>query len=314
MAGRFAGFRSQPVLPRVWALGYVSTGMDALQPASAARPLAGQPLVLWVGPAKAADLRLARSWVGELALVYEAASAAEAIASPPPAFVDRSPAVILLASDAPGRWSLEQVLVLVLRWPLAPIVAVAGGLVDGRRRSGPLLPGIEEVSWHDLPGRLAWWLAERAAGRPGTLGLPGTVRREDRILEADTSGSPAQVSVAAGTAVDLDGLADLVTAAGAAVVRRSRGRPPLDEPAPVLVWDVGHVGADQLAWVRMLSANRPALRIVLFDSFPRPDTTLAAIQAGAGAVLGRPASAEALAGTLARLAAATGLSLPGGAG
>jgi hypothetical protein len=288
--------------------------MDASPSGSAARPLAGQPLMLWVGPANAADMRLARGWVGELGVVHEAGSAAEAIGAPPAPFVDRTPAVILLAADAPGRWSPEQVLALAVRWPLAPIVAVAGGLVDGRRRSGPPLPGIEDVSWHDLPGRLAWWLAERAAGRPGTLGLPGTARREDRILEAATSGSLPPVSVAAGTAADLDGLVDLVTAAGASVVRRSRGRPPLEEPARLLIWDVGHVEADHLAWVRMLSANRPSLQIVLLDSFPRPDTTLAAIHAGVGAVLGRPASAETLAGTLARLAAATALSPPGGAG
>ncbi len=288
--------------------------MDALPSGSAARPLAGQPLMLWVGPADAADMRLARGWVGELGLVHEAGSVADAIGAPPAPFVDRTPGVILLAADAPGRWSPEQVLALAVRWPLAPIVAVAGGLVDGRRRSGPPLPGIEDVSWHDLPGRLAWWLAERAAGRPGTLGLPGTARREDRILEAATSGSPPPVSVAAGTPVDLDGLVDLVTAAGANVVRRSRGRPPLDEPARLLIWDVGHVEADHLAWVRMLAANRPALKIVLLDSFPRPDTTLAAIHAGAGAVLGRPASAETLAGTLVRLADPTALSPAGEAG
>jgi len=288
--------------------------MDASPTASVARPLVGPPPILWVGPSETADLRLARGWIADLGVVHEAASPAAAIASPPPSLADRSPAVILLAADAPGRWSLEHVLSLAFRWPLAPIVAVAGGLVDGRRRSGPPLPGIEEVAWHDLPGRLACWLADRAAGRPGTLGLPATVRREDRFLEASASGSPLPVSVAAGNAADLDGLADLALAAGAVVVRRSRGRPPLDEPAPLLIWDVGRLEPDHLAWVRLLNANRPGLRIVLLESFPRPDTVLAAIQAGAGAVLGRPASAEALSGTLSRLAGANALSPPGGAG
>lgn len=288
--------------------------MDASPTAAVPRPLAGPPPILWVGPTETADMRLAREWAAELAVVHDAASPAAAIATPPEPFIDRSPAVILLAADVPGRWSLEHVLSLAVRWPLAPIVSLAGGLVDGRRRSGPSVAGIDEVPWHDLPGRLACWLADRAAGRPGTLGLPATVRREDRFLEARTAGVGAAVSVAAGNAADLDGLGDLVLAAGGTIVRRSKGRPPLDEPAPLLVWDVGRLDADHLAWVRMLSANRPGLRIVLLDSFPRPDTALAAIQAGARAVLGRPASAEALAGTLGHLAATTALSPPGGSG
>jgi hypothetical protein len=51
----------------------------------------------------------------------------------------------------------------------------------------------------------------------------------------------------------------------------------------------------------MLSANRPGLRIVLLESFPRGDSTQAAIRAGADAVLGRPVQLDALEGTLLRL-------------
>ncbi len=275
---------------------------------------AAPPPVLWVGPADSADLRLARGWAAELAVVHDAATPQAAVAAPPDDLVDRSPAVILLATDGPGRWCLDDVLALAIQWPLAPIVAVASTLLDGRRRSGPSLPGVEDVPWYDLPGRLTCWLADRAAGRPGPLGIPATARREDRFLAAGSGRPlfpgpvPMTASAAAGNAVDLDGLVDLVAAAGVTVGRRIRGRPPLDEPAPALVWDVGRLAAEELAWVRMLAANRPGLRIVVLESFPRPDTTLAALQAGAAAVLGRPASAESLAGTLAGIGAATGLS------
>lgn len=267
--------------------------------------------LLWVGPTVPADLRLARSWAAALASVHEADCPQAAIAAPLAAFVDRSPAVILLAADQPGRWSLDDVLALVTRWPLAPIVSVAGTLVDGRRRSGPALPGIEEVPWHDLPGRLACWLSDRDAGRPGTLGMPATARREDRVVEAILGGrahpAPVAVSVAATKEADLDSLGDLLRAAGGAAGRRSRGRPPLDEPGPVLLWDVGRIDRDHLAWLGMLAANRPGLKIVLLESFPRPETTLAALEAGAAAVLGRPASAEAVAGILGVFAAGTDL-------
>lgn len=267
--------------------------------------------LLWVGPTAPADLRLARAWVATLASVHEADRPAAALAAPPAVFVERSPVVILLAADQPGRWSLDDVLSLALRWPLAPIVSVAGALVDGRRRSGPPLPGIEEVPWHDLPGRLACWLADRGAGRPGTLGLPATVRREDRFVEASLGFRslpplPA-VSVAAVRETELESLVDLLRAAGHTLGRRSRGRPPLDEPAPALLWDVGRIDGEHLAWLGMLAANRPGLKIVLFESFPRPDSTLAALRRGAAAVLGRPASAEAVAGTLAVFAAGNDL-------
>lgn len=285
--------------------------MDGQPTSSACSSPTWPASLLWVGPTAPADLRLARTWVAKLARVHEAAGPRAALAAPPAAFAERTPAVILLAADQPARWSLDDVLALALRWPLAPIVSVAGALVDGRRRSGPPLPGIEEVPWHDLPGRLACWLADRAAGRPGTLGMPATARREDRFVEASLGmrgqAGAAAVSVAATRELDLESLVDLLRAAGGTLGRRSRGRPPLDEPAAVLLWDVGRIDGEHLAWLGMLAANRPGLKIVLFESFPRPETTLAAIKAGAAAVLGRPASAEAVAGTLAVFAAGNDL-------
>ena len=281
---------------------------------------ASAPRVLWVGTTASADLRLARDWVSRLAELHETASPAAAVAAPPAPFVDRSPAVVLVAVATPGEWSLADFVPLAMRWPLAPLVAVAGTLADGRRRSGPPLPGIEEVPWHDLPGRLAWWLADRAAGRAGTLGMPPAARREDRFLESGRPPRPAdqpawpRVSLAAANAGDLDGLNDLARAAGIAVGRRSRGRPPLDEPAAVLVWDVGRIDTEHLAWLRMLAANRPGLRIIMLESFPRSDTTAAALTAGAAAVLGRPASVESLGGTILWLTAPNGLSAGAAAG
>ena len=215
------------------------------------------------------------------------------------------PDVVCLASDTPGRWTLRDAATLSRRWPLAAIVSVATSLADGRRRSGPPLPGIEEVAWNDLPGRLAWWFSDLDAGRPGTLGLPATARREDRVLDmasrVRTWPDPGGLSVAARRAIDAEGIAELLAAAGHTILRQSCGRPPLDEPADVLVWDVDTLEHADLVWLRMLAANRPGLAILLLDSFPQYDTILAATQAGAAAVLARPVSLESLAGTLLRL-------------
>jgi hypothetical protein len=216
------------------------------------------------------------------------------------------PTLVLLASDVPSRWSLADAVRIARCWPLAPLVSVASSLVEGRRRSGPPLPGIEEVPWSDLPSRLAGWLADLACGRPGTLGLPATARREDRVLEAATRlrrgpapDSPAPtVSVAAARPADLESLGDLLAAAGYAVARQTCGRPPLDEPADVLVWDVECCSDDDLSWLRMLAANRPRLAVILVTSFPRLEIVAAAAAAGAVAVLGRPLAIESLGGAL----------------
>jgi len=266
---------------------------------TAATVMPGRHHVLWVGRDASADLRIARAGAARLAELHIVESPGHAVAVPPEPFRDRSPAVILMASSSPRRWALGDAVALSLRWPLAPVVSVAASLVDGRRRSGPSLAGVEEIPWHDLTGRLATWLADRDAGRPGVLGLPATSRREESILEAvRPRATGLRVAVAAMRATDLDGLADLVAATGASVAARSMGRPPLDDATAVLVWDVGIVDAPTLAWLRMLVANRPGRRVILLESFPRAETTTAAIDAGAAAVLGRPCGVEALAGTL----------------
>lgn len=255
--------------------------------------------MLWVGADETADLRLARAGAERLAEVHGAESPRAVVSAPPEAFCERSPEVIFLASSSPGRWSLSDAVTLSIRWPLAPIVSVAATIVDGRRRSGPPLLGVEEVPWHELPGRLVAWLDDRDAGRPGTLGLPATARREEGILESVRPRvTRVPVSVAALRATDLDGLADLAAATGAHVAARSLGRPPLDDATGILMWDVGIVDASALAWLQMLGANRPGRKIILLESFPRAESTKAAIEAGARAVLGRPCGVETLAGTL----------------
>lgn len=305
-------------------------------------PHSGSPTVAWIGPPAGDELAWARRAAADLATVLDFADAGAVLAAP----ADGPwPALAFLASDVASRWTLADLIAISRRWPLTPLVSVAASLVEGRRRTGPPLHASEEVPWCELPARLRWWLADREAGRPGTLGLPATARREDRAVEAvaalrargpgpprpsspwpidrqaegsagrrsphpavtDGSDGPpgpptragARVSVAAARASDLEGLADLVAASGRDVVRRSCGRPPLEETADVLVWDTGALAADHLAWLRLLVANRPKLAVVIIDSFPRAETTFLALQAGAAAVFGRPVSPESLAGALA---------------
>lgn len=261
--------------------------------------------VLWIAaPAASDELALARDWATTLTHVVESPSPAAAVNDPPACFRDRSPPVILVASPATSAWRLEDFLAVSRRWPLAPVVSVSASLVEGRRRSGPALPGVEEVSWTDLPGRLAWWLLDRSLGVPGTLGMPATSRRDERILEATRRIAQARptaavrVEVAASRPLDLEGIADLVTACGHETVGRRIGRPLIDHRADVVIWDAGDLGPTHVTWLGMVAANRPLAPVVVLDSFPRADTAAAAMRAGAAAILARPVSLDVVAGVL----------------
>lgn len=260
-------------------------------------PRAGQiaPRVAWLGDAWVEELAVARGQIAELADLVDNAAATAA-----------PPTIAILAADGPAGWTLADAVAVSRRWPLTPLVSVVTTLADGRRRSGPWLPGIEEIPWHDLPGRLAWWLMELAADRAGGLGLPATARREERHADAaarvravlSAAAHPPRVSVAGGCRTAMEGTAELLAAAGFAVAARIRGRPPLDDDAELVVWDAQAIGGGDLAWLAIMAAHRPRRGIVLLESFPRGETARAALRAGAGAMLGRPAGIEALAGTL----------------
>lgn len=272
------------------------------------RPLQTAPPrpALWIGPADTDELRLAYDWVRPTLArwqaplkSFESPGDAAATATQDPT----TPRLAILATDRPARWTLDDAVRLSRAWPLMPIVSVASSLVDGRRRSGPPLSGVDEVAWYDLAGRVETWLAGWDAGRVGTLATPATTRRDERLLGIMTAGprKPLTVSVVASRPMDADGVAALVPLAGGVVAATRCGRPSLDEAAAVLVWDVGSLNADNLGWLGILAANRPQVAIILVESFPRADSVQAAIEAGASAVLGKPLSAEAFMGTLHRL-------------
>ncbi len=262
-----------------------------------------RPRAVWLGPSGGSELGFVQRCLrGQVELV-EYVSVDEAVAE-----TACRPRFVILAADRPGRWSQAEATTSFRQWPLSTVVGLATSLGDGRRRSGPSVPGIEEVAWHELPGRITCWLDDLAAGRCGALGTPPTARREERLLDAlDAVAATGRahaglaVSLAGGRGADLEGVADLLSLAGRRVACVTPGRPPLDTATPLLVWDAMALGGDDLAWLRMLSANRPGLGIVILESFPRGDSTQAALRAGAGAVLGRPLLLETLEGALRRV-------------
>lgn len=282
--------------------------VTATTAATSAEPSAA---VLWVGDREHDELSIAWATAVRVAEMHAVASLDAALVSTIPAFSEQCPAVILLASPTPLSWTLDRCAALSRRWPLAPLVSIATTLVEGRRRSGPVLPGLEEIPWNELSGRLTRWLHDRRRGLAGGLGQPSTARRDERLLEFASRlpdrrpDTPAgvTVSVAASRALDLEGLAEVVTAIGHPIRSRCKGRPPLDDSADVVVWDVASITPAELTWTSLLAAHRPGRAVILLESFPRADTTRAALDAGAAAVLGRPLAMETLSGILLGVAA-----------
>lgn len=265
---------------------------------------------VWIGPGDTDELSLARRAVETLLDLFpfdvldlmDAPVAHAGPGGPPPG---PEPFVALLAADGPRRPLQETALRVVRRWPLCRVVTVGSSLCEGRRRSGPSLHGIEEVPWHDLPGRLACWLDDAIARRPGWLGQPATVRREDRLLEGlrpwvvDTGSVPIPtIALAAARRESLEGLSELLASFGSPPIHATVGRPSMEPQADVVIWETAESVATELPWLQLLAAHRPAASILMLESFPRGDRTREALRAGAAWVLGRPTPADVLLGTL----------------
>lgn len=253
-----------------------------------------RPTALWLGSTAGSELGLARRWLGER---FEIVAEGDAGGFTAP------PLLACLAIDSPGRHSIESAIRVTRAWPLCRVIAITTSLMEGRRRSGPSLPGVEDVPWHDLAGRIELWLADLRAGRPGPLGMPPTSRREDRVLDAIASilaGTPPARGVAAAASHRdaLEGLAALLEAIGCPPTDAMLGRPAMQVQADVLVWDCGGTVEPEMPWLQVLAAQHPDTDIVLLESFPRGERALRAMRAGAACVLGRPTSAEVLSGTL----------------
>ena len=269
-----------------------------------------EPSLLWIGDSEQADeLRLTVASLQPVITTSCLPTAAAAFGAA--GGLLKPPTIICLAEQRPGQYTAAEAIALSRQWPLARLIVVATCLADGRRRSGPPLPGVTDVSWHDLPSRVRFWVTELTAGRSGSLGTPLTARRDERWLETlsgpaawedaggpDTLPDPPRVSVAAASGSAAEAVADLVATAGGRVIQQQTGRPQLIDEADVIVWDTADTTASHLSWLRLLTSQRPERSVVLLTSFPRGDAVVDALEAGAMAVLGRPVDREALSGVL----------------
>jgi ActR/RegA family two-component response regulator len=95
-----------------------------------------------------------------------------------------------------------------------------------------------------------------------------------------------------------EAVGELITMAGGTLVHCVTGKPPIQDTAEIIIWDLQDSPELQLEWIRLLTSQNPKRALALLCSFPRSDTAHAAIGAGADAVLGRPTDCEAIRGVL----------------
>ncbi len=267
-------------LPRV-----MSTAVDVSMP------------LLWVGDASDAEMQLCLEWARQqppLSVVGGVACGGDMLAEP---------ALILLPMAWSGEVNDRDLIQLSRRWPLATTVVVAGSCVDGIRRRGPVIAGGLIIPWYELPGRLRLWRTQREAGVAASLAAPVTSRREDRLLARmavhRASRQPVmRVAVAARSLASLDSLELLAAVAGMHVVSRTWGVPPDDALGSVLLWDAEQIDDAVLSHLARLRRGRPDRPVLMFESFPRGATALAAREAGGSHVLGRPVEADVVAETI----------------
>lgn len=254
---------------------------------------AGARRALWIGPTVGTELALAAEWLTSLMPVETCADASGLNAG------HVRPCLVVLACPRPACWTVADLTRLATALPLVPVVAVTTSLAEGSRRSGELLPGIEEIPWIELPGRIWSWIR---APQPATFG-PG--RRDERWLApAHTHGSPSRRVHVAADRDFFEPMCDLLTAAGWTPVPLPGKRPQPGCGGPV-AWGIGGVGASDREWLRLLTSDGRR-DVLVMESFPRGDDVAATLSAGAAAVLPRTIAAESLAGTLGWMMARAG--------
>jgi DNA-binding NarL/FixJ family response regulator len=250
------------------------------------------PLVWLIGDAAHLDFRSSFELLNATATVIQFKDAQEAWREP--IGLDRHPDVIIIAASRPGMIRARDVQQLQCRLPLVGMVALLGSWCEGEARTGRPVPGVSRCYWYDFPN---WWRRQLelfASGHCPDWALPATA--DDRDCAKTW---PRQVSEPAAGLIVLqttcwetgDVLADVLRASGYATVWGPRGRQGASvRGAAAGIWEGRQLDEPELCQLAEFSKQlaKDAAPVIALADFPRRDRCVAAMQAGAAAVLAKP--------------------------
>ncbi|MDZ4783036.1 MAG: hypothetical protein SGJ19_22550 [Planctomycetia bacterium] len=223
-----------------------------------------------------------------------------------------APELCVFLQSVPGEYAPRDLELLLLSWPLARFLTIAGPLCEGEPRTGAPWPGQLRVYWHAFPG---WWrlqLARLAAGECAAWQLPRT-SREDDVLRGVTSFTPSALEGTIGVAAAHSReaarlLVDSLRNAGIDAVPLSAVDNIAVSEILAIVWDDDAPGAAWRERFSKLCTAWPGTPTVALLNFPRPEDRLfveANMASGAsGAIIAKPFDFDAVLATLVAVAGA----------
>jgi CheY-like chemotaxis protein len=244
-------------------------------------------IALWIGDSQSAEFSAAALRLAEQARVVkfaDASAAREWFASE-----NAAPDLIVLAQSFPGQLDAEAVKPLRTAAPLARIIAVLGTWCEGESRSGHPVPGTIRVYWHQFESRCLRELQQLRSGRCNSWGLAPTATEDERLLMTE-SHSPTPTQGLAAIITSDQEMANCVSDAcgtrGIATVWFLPGQEIRAAGVTAVLWDAPIPVPEQVAELQRL--KQTYIPVLALLDFPRVDDHVAALWAGASAVISKP--------------------------
>lgn len=206
------------------------------------------------------------------------------------------PELIVAAHSRLGLVDIRRVEQIRSAAPLAGVVALLGTWCEGDGRTGPPLPGMRKLYWHQFA---PWWrrqLALRAAGccpewARGDTSF--TVPAGSKNVKHTTRQliSNGVVVLATPHWESADAIADVLQPAGFATVWQPRGRiASAVRGIAAGIWDGGQLDNREATDLQEFCCRlrREAAPVIALLDYPRRDLCEVAQETGAAAVLGKP--------------------------
>lgn len=197
------------------------------------------------------------------------------------------PELLVLAQSRPGTIRAREIERLRRSAPLAGVVSLVGSWCEGETRTGRPATGVRRLYWYEFP---SWWrrqLRLRAAGRRPEWGWGD----DCGFRIADCGLMSGRVVVETARWETAAAIEDVLKSAGAQTTWSRPAAANVDLAGMAAgIWEGGQLNDAELEQLRKFCTRLAAFGapVVALLDFPRRDRCMAALLAGAGAVVAKP--------------------------